>query len=419
MGGLRRALMLTVMAWLAALGGAAWAKDAAPAARPEQQVLILLRLPPTHFRPNANYSDSYGDGASRVARKRIADGIARAHGLKVVAGWPMPLLGLDCFVMSVPEGQSPEQVAEALSHDRAVEWSEPMHVYAAEGQAVARPPNDPLYRAQPVVREWRLDVLRELATGRNVRVAVIDSAVDAAHPDLAGQLAARQDFTLGRPGVAEQHGTGVAGIIAAVADNQIGIAGVAPGARLIALRACWQQDGAATGTSMGAPTVCDTLSLAKAIHFAIDQRAQVINMSLAGPPDILLGKLIDSALARGIVVVGAADPNLARGGFPASHPGVVAVTLSGATAARGTFAAPGRDVPTTQPGGRYGLVNGSSYSAAHVSGLFALMRERTARGGKTLTLVAADGGVIDACATLARGEQSCGLPVAYSAIPRP
>lgn len=410
MGVLRRALMLAVMACLTVLGGAAWAKDAAPAARPEQQVLILLRLPPTHFRPSASYSDSYGDGASRAARKRIADGIARAHGLKVVTGWPMPLLGLDCFVMSVPDGQSPTQVAEALSHDRAVQWSEPMHVYAAEGQAAAGPPNDPLYRVQPVVREWRLDALRELATGRNVRVAVIDSAIDAAHPDLAGQLSMRQDFTLGRPGVAELHGTSVAGVIAALADNQIGIAGVAPGARLMALRACWQQDTTST--------VCDTLSLAKAMHFAVDQRAQVINMSLAGPPDILLGKLIDSALARGIVVVGAADPNLARGGFPASHPGVVAVTLSGATAAPGTFAAPGRDVPTTQPGGRYGLVNGSSYSAAHVSGLFALMRERTARGGKPLTLVTADGGAIDACATLARGL-ACGRPVAYSAIPRP
>ena len=409
---LRRALMLAAVVWLAAFG-AAWAKDTEPATRPEQQVLILLRLPPTHFRPNANYSDSYGDGASRAARKRIAGRIARDHGLQLLTGWPMPLLGLDCFVLRVPQGQSPEQVAQALNRDRAVEWSEPMHVYAAQ----AGPPNDPLYRAQPVVREWRLDQLRELATGRNVRVAVIDSAVDAGQPDLMGQVATRQDFTSGRPGSAETHGTGVAGVIAAVADNQIGIVGVAPGARLMALRACWERD---TGAP-GGPTVCDTLSLAKAVHFAVDQRAQVINMSLAGPPDLLLGRLIDTALARGIVVVGAADPALARGGFPASHPGVVAVAVSGGGGAHGTFAAPGRNVPTTQPGARYGLVNGSSYAAAHVSGLFALMRERSPRGGKPLTLVTADGnGAIDACATLARGGPACAsAPVAYSAIPHP
>lgn len=407
MTGLRRVLPLVAAAWLAAFG-AAWAKTPEPAAdSPEQQVLILLRLPPTHFRPNANYSDSYGDGASQAARKRIASRIAREHGLTLSTGWPMPLLGLDCFVLRVPEGQSPAAVAEALSHDRAVAWSEPMHIYAAEAAA-----NDPLYRAQPVAREWRLDQLRELATGRNVRVAVIDSAVDAAQPDLQGQVAARQDFTTGRTGSAEAHGTGVAGVIAAVADNRIGIAGVAPGARLMALRACWQQE-------LGA-TVCDTLSLAKAVHYAVDQRAQVINMSLAGPPDMLLGKLIDTALARGIVVVGAADPALARGGFPASHPGVVAVTVSGSGGTPGAVAAPGRNVPTTQPGGRFGLVNGSSFAAAHVSGLFALMRERTARGGKPLTLVTAEGGgLIDACATLARGGTTCAAPVAYSAIPRP
>jgi subtilisin family serine protease len=199
----------------------------------------------------------------------------------------------------------------------------------------------------------------------------------------------------------------VAGVIAAVQDNQIGIVGVAPDARLMALRACWQD---------AVATLCDTLSLAKAVHYAVDHSAQVINLSLAGPPDMLLGRLIDVALARGIVVVSAVDPNLAGGGFPASHKGVVAVTLSGSSAA-GAVAAPGRDIPTTEPGGRWGLVNGSSYSAAHVSGLFALMRERMRRGGAAMALISA-GGSIDACATLSRS--SCGVrPVALTAAPRP
>src|SRR4051812_37474084 len=103
MGAARRALLLAAPAWLAAFRPAE-AKPPSPPARPEQQVLILLRLPPTHFRPNANYSDSYGDGASQAARKRIASRIAREHGLILATGWPMPLLGLDCFVLSVPDG---------------------------------------------------------------------------------------------------------------------------------------------------------------------------------------------------------------------------------------------------------------------------------------------------------------------------
>jgi len=396
---LRRLLLAGLMAWLA-VAGAAWAAEAPPTDEAQGQVLVLLRLPPEHFRPGTAYAGAYGDGATRAARMRIASRIARAHGLRMVTDWPMPLVGLDCFVMRVPDGQSAAAVAEALSRDRAVAWAEPMQVYRALG--ASGPPNDPLFRLQPAASEWRLAELRGVATGRDVRVAVIDSAIDAAHPDLAGQLVARQDFVTAHPAAAELHGTAVAGVIGAVADNQLGVAGVAPGARLMALRACWQ-----TGAEA---TVCDTLSLAKALHFAIDGRAQVINLSLGGPPNVLLGRLIDVALARGVVVVGAVDPGLVGGGFPASHRGVVAVAAEGG--GPGTYAAPGRDVPTTQPGARFGLVNGSSYSAAHVSGLFALLRER---GRPPLRLVSTRGGAIDPCASL----RACALaaPLAARTLP--
>jgi hypothetical protein len=390
MAWVRRTLLLVLIAWLAAFAPAL-AQEAS-----NGQVLMLLKLQPEHFRSDSNYAGSYGAGAARKARHRIADRIAHANGLEVATSWPMPLLGLDCFVLNVPAGRSPAEVVAKLARDPAVAWSEPMHVYRAEGQAAA--PNDPLFAVQPAAREWRLAELHEVATGRNVRVAVVDSAVDPSHPDLAGQFQSRRNFVPDHPDTPELHGTGVAGVIAAVADNHVGIVGVAPGARLMALRACWQQGGAST--------ICNTLSLAEALHFAIDHDAQVINLSLSGPPDQLLGGLIDAALARGIVVVGAADPNLAGGGFPASHPGVVAVSNSDG-AVRGAFVAPGRDVPTTEPGGRWGLVNGSSYSAAHVSGLAALVRERSPRERGPMTLVTAQAGAIDACATLSRGAAPC------------
>jgi subtilisin family serine protease len=195
----------------------------------------------------------------------------------------------------------------------------------------------------------------------------------------------------------------VAGVIAAQADNRLGIAGIAPGARLMALRACWQRS--------PADTTCDSLSLAKALSFAIERKAQVINLSLSGPPNVLLGRLIDAALERDAVVVAAVDPTLAGGGFPASHRGVVAVTSTPGGAA-GTIAAPGRDIPTTQPGGGFGLVSGSSYAAAQVSGLYALLRERSPRA----TLLAGAGGAVDACATL-RACGGGGVPLAARAAP--
>jgi subtilisin family serine protease len=297
-----------------------------------------------------------------------------------------------------------------------------MHVY--RGQASAAAPaggarearvsdathNDPLYRAQPAAQEWRLADLHTVATGRGVKVAVIDSMVDAAQPDLAGQIQTLQDFVPDHPRAPEQHGTGVAGIIAAVADNHIGIAGVAPNARLMALRACWQEG------SAGA--VCDTLSLAKALYFAIGHNAQVINLSLSGPPDPLLGRLIDMAVARGAVVVGALDPKAPDGGFPASHPGVVAVSDDPATPIAGALVAPGREAPTTQPGGRFAFVSGSSYAAAHVSGLYALMREhsRESPGPVTLVTLKPGGGPIDTCASLLR--TSCPRPGGTSTFAR-
>jgi Subtilase family len=374
-------------------------------AAPRQQILVLLRLTPPHYRPNSDYGGGYGDEMARGARRHIARRIAREHGLTLVSDWPMPLLGLDCYVMTVPGGQSTEAAAQQVSRDPGVAWSEPMHVFQAQGGGPAH--NDPLFPAQPAARLWRLADLHQLATGRGVMVAVIDSGIESTHPDLAGQVAINEDFVAGRTPPPEQHGTGVAGIIAARADNGIGIVGVAPRARLMGLRACWQPAGRPAAS---ATTVCDSLSLAKALHFALEHDAQIINLSLSGPQDALLGRLLALGLTRGVAIVAAFDRTLPNGGFPASLPGVIAVSdESLAAPPPGVYSAPGQGVPTTQPGGRWYLVNGSSYAAAHVSGLLALLRERRrpGGGGPGLVLARAGGGAIDACATLLRVSKPC------------
>lgn len=427
-----QALLLGLMLWLTASAGRSLAAPpqsvvTVGAGVDDREVLVLLRAAPPHFRPNAAYGDAYDDTLGRGARHRIAARLARAHGLALVTDWPMPLLGLDCYVMAAPAGHSATEEAALLSRDPGVVWSEPMHVYRGEGatprhpQGPVDPPNDPLFRAQPAAVQWRLADLHQMSTGRNVLVAVVDSQVERNHPDLIGQIQVAESFVPGPPTDGEDHGTGIAGIIAARWNNGLGIAGVAPGVRLMALRACWQ-------TPRPPATLCDTLSLAKALHFAIDHRAQVINLSLGGPPDTLLGRLIDVALARGVTVVGAYDHALPGGGFPASHPGVVAVTD---TPVEGggpdLYTAPGRDVPTTQPGGRWSLVNGSSFAAAHVSGLIALTREGRSREGAgsdpphgvVLVPARSGGGAIDACATLLRALGPCDCACARPAEPTP
>ncbi|HXS50222.1 MAG TPA: S8 family serine peptidase [Sphingomicrobium sp.] len=392
------ALFATVVALLA-LNGPSFAQGS-PTISPERQVLVMVRHPADHYQPAGTYGGDYGSDLTRSARERLARAIARDHRLTFVDGWPMPMIGVDCFIMAVPDGRSTTAAAAELSRDSKVAWAEPVQLYQAQGGAAS--PNDPLFAAQPAAREWKLADLHQLATGRGVKVAVIDSGIQANHPDLAGQVVLNRNFVVGQSEVPEEHGTAVAGIIAAKSGNGIGIAGVAPDARLLGLRACWQQRGAA------APTVCDGLSLAKALYFAITEKPDVINLSLSGPDDRLLRTLVEAGLARGSVVVAAYDPRRPDGGFPASVPGVIAVSDHAFAGASGhVYIAPGRGIPTTEPGGRWFLVNGSSFSAAHVSGLAALVRQRRRSSELTLVSDRRVGGTIDACATLERAVTGC------------
>lgn len=369
-----------------------------------ERILVMLRIPPPHFRSGGSYDSGYGNSIGRSQLRRQALRIAREHHLTLITDWMMPAIDLDCFVMRSPSGVSADAMAEEVSKDGHVAWSQPMHDYRTLGGQGEQGPghDDPLYPTQPARLLWHLDAVHRLATGRGIRVAVIDSGIDARHPDLAGQIAANVNLVGDRAFAAEAHGTAVAGIIAARADDRIGIVGIAPGAHLLGLRACWQ-----TGPS-GAAAVCDSLSLAKALHYAIDHKAPIINLSLGGPSDRLLATLLDAAMARGASVVAAYDGHRPDGGFPASWPGIIAVSGTAVPNRRADiYVAPAADIPATQPGGGWGLVDGTSYAAAHVSGLVALIRQaRGHRQGRSMFVKSA-GGVIDALATVQGNAAGC------------
>ncbi|HXY05316.1 MAG TPA: S8 family serine peptidase [Burkholderiaceae bacterium] len=377
-----------------------------------RQMLVMLALAPAHFRPDADYGGAYDTGAGHQARRRTASELAQTYGLTVRQNWPMPALGVDCFVMEVAQDESVNEKIRQVARDGRVESVQPMHTYRALEH------NDPMFAAQPAAVRWQLGKLHQVTTGRGVSIAQLDSGADLKHPDLAGQVIGTSNFVDSSAYTPEDHGTAVAGILVARADNGIGIVGVAPGARLWALRACWQWRDAGAR--------CNSFTLAKALQFAIEQRFSVVNMSLTGPPDVLLARLLDALWQLGTTVVAAADPQTSDGGFPASHPRVLAVraeedapTLDSADVAA---LAPGRDIPTTLPGARWGFVSGSSFAAAHVSGLVALLLELSpaldpeqVRGALSSQQRSVNGsqrspiGRIDACAALGRvaGRRVC------------
>jgi subtilisin family serine protease len=393
-----------------------------PAMRPGAaplQVLVMLRSPPAHARVDGSYGGAgYSDAARMQSQARIGARIAAAHGFAILTQWPMPSLGMDCVVLALPPGADLQASIAALEAHSEVAWAQPMNEFQAQGHA------DPLYSLQPAAAQWHLDDLHAVATGRHVTIALVDSGVDVAHPDLSYAIEARENFVDGQPYAAELHGTAVAGLVAARADNGIGMVGIAPDAQLLVLRACWEVS--------ARQTLCNSLSLAKALNFAIEHHAEIINMSLSGPVDLLLGRLIDVALSRRQQVVAAVDAQAAGGGFPAEHPGVIAVADGLADAPLGGLAgaltAPARDLPTTAPGGGWRMVSGSSFAAGQVSGLLAVMAQaRTdaearavgqGRGAEPQArLVRLPGGGIDTCASLMRATTTATSPLRSSASP--
>lgn len=377
----------------------------------ERRILMMLRVPARHYRPDLAYGGGYRSQPGAGTRKRLAGRLAEAHGLRLVDDWPMPALGLDCFVLEAPSAEARARELPRLAADPRVESAQAVQSF----RLLSTSAGDPLAGAQPAMRAWHLRELHRVATGRGVPVASIDSGVDTGHPDLRGQDIATRNFVDGQDYRAEAHGTSVGGIIVARPDNGAGIVGIAPDAALLALRACVQSD-----DRMAA---CDSFGLAKALQFALDAGAQVVNLSLTGPEDRLLGRLIDAALQRGAVVVGAADPASDDAGFPASHPGVLAVAGSGDPRRRapGVLRVPDRGIPVPVPGGGWTLVSGSSYASAQLSGLVALAWQLAPRSSgarvraafspvPALGLAAQGPRDVDACEVFERvsGRCACG-----------
>lgn len=348
--------------------------------------------------PRLSYRQGPGYAGSDAAQS-LADELAQAHGLAEVAAWTIAPLRWRCMLYRLPAGADRDAWLARLAADPRVQLAQPLNHF----ETLASGYNDPYVGLQRGFGAIGAEAAQRLSRGDGVRVAVIDTAVDATHPDLARSIEARRDFAGTPPAAAELHGTQVAGVIAATANNGIGIVGVAPGARVLAYRACW----AAAAPARGAR--CDSFSLAQALSQAIADRADVINLSLGGPADPLLGKLVAAAFERGSVVVGALPPSGRAEGFPAGVPGVVvaAVAEAGPPPA-GVVAAPGREVLTLQPGGGYDFASGSSLAAAHVSGAIALLRQLQPRlHGAALHAALGEGSGLDVCATLRRLGQDC------------
>jgi subtilisin family serine protease len=307
------------------------------------------------------------DGSLSAAQ---ADELARRHGLARLESLNVPLVGGTIGLFRVIDRRPVDTVANELATDADVRSVQPNFRYFLQDQKAALTEGDP---AQYALAKLRLPEAHRLAQGANVTIAVIDSGIDAKHPELANAIADSFD-ALGSKEGPHAHGTGVAGAIV----SHLKLMGAAPAARILAIRAFGVAPSGAESTSF---------VVLKSLDYAVAHGAQIVNMSFAGPKDALIERGIAAAAAKGIVMVAASgnagpkSPPL----YPAANANVIAVSATDAqdrlfvASNRGGYiavAAPGVDIFLPAPDDKYQMTSGTSFSAAYISGLTALMLER-------------------------------------------
>jgi hypothetical protein len=296
--------------------------------------------------------------------------IARRYELTQLDSQSFPLIGTSLYRWRLGGGRTVANTVRALGGERIVASVQPNYVFTLQEEAAKIAAGAHGDAAQYVLAKLQSAQAQQIATGKDVLVAVIDSEIDAKNPDLDGTIVKVFD-PLGGNEKPHAHGTSMAGAIAAHGK----LLGIAPGAQILAVHAFDDTLGVARGSSF---------AIYKGLQWAADNGARVVNMSFAGPADPMMQRMLAAAYDKGMVLIAAAgnagpksDPL-----YPAADPNVIAVTATDSDdhlfpmANRGrhiAVAAPGVEIFALAPGGEYVFTTGTSIAAAHVSGIAALL----------------------------------------------
>jgi Subtilase family len=390
---------------------------------PDRFIIAAVDNEPAGFEARAGSSPRGYDGVvsygpSQVARRTMRS-LENEYGVHEVSAWPIAPLHMHCAVLEVPAGVNRDTLLAAMAHDERIKLAQPLQSFATRTEGY----NDPYVELQRGFQQMDVAGAHPWSRGEGVKVAIIDTGADTEHVDLRANVAAAVNFvdSDAKQFQRDRHGTEVAGVIAAVANNGEGIVGIAPSARLVLLKACWQVQADADAAR------CNSFTLARALVAALDAHAQIVNLSLAGPPDPLLSGLIREGLRRGVLFVGAAPHDTGEGGEGLLHqPGVIEVASAGnQPELNSVLYAPGREILTLLPGGHYDFASGDSIATAQVSGVLALLlakksalsaadayrllRNTSARPSDPSAHPSDDGAQVDACAAVVSlvGQGSC------------
>ncbi|RIL05314.1 MAG: hypothetical protein DCC71_10900 [Proteobacteria bacterium] len=328
-------------------------------------------------------ADARDDGAAAVpgeallalpklADGRVASDFQLAPGARIASSYFSPILCSRVVRVVGPAGVPPDALVRRVPAGGAVVRNDVYRTAAPELRPIGAG-EDPYRALQYGLDRAGVEAARAVADGAGARVALLDSAADAAHRDLARVRSA--PLAGGPAATPAAHGSMLAGIVGALAGNDFGIAGLAPGAELISIAAC-------TPDPAGAGDACALADLLRGVDRAWEEKAQVVNLSLVGPPNPLLRRAMDRLDQLGVLLVAAVGneaTDVPR--YPAAYPSVIgvgAIDRDGAPYARGNrgesveVLAPGVEIVSSVPGDRFAFGDGTSLAAAHVAGMLAV-----------------------------------------------
>jgi thermitase len=321
----------------------------------------------------------YADGVSTTQRVALFDRTGVTKTLSSVSG-------VGAKVVSV--SGDPAAVAARLNRSSLVQYAEPNLILKVDAV-----PNDPrfgeLYGMDKIdaPEGWDAAGLGAFPATGGVKIGIVDTGIDQTHPDLSGQTVAcaksqgllpimSGSIQVGSCADDNDHGSHVAGTIAAKANNGIGVAGVAFNADLVICKAL----GGPLGTG-------STADVANCINWVASQGARVISMSLGGGASTTLQQAVASAWNNGngaVIVAAAGNDGDATLNYPAAYAEVVSVAATDSSDARASFsnanadveiAAPGVNVLSTVRGGAYATLSGTSMATPHVSAVAGVLRQ--------------------------------------------
>ena len=300
-----------------------------------------------------------------VSDTKLAALLARSDGASISFDKKLEKLGIT--MLKVPTGRE-LAFADSLGAQVEIEFAEPDYILSPDDFV----PNDPGY-----VNQWHLQAIRgpeawESSTGNGVVVAVIDTWIDSNHPDFVGRVLPGQNIVSGNDNTGDVmgHGTAVAGTLAAIGNNEIGIASVAHDAQILPVRISEDIDGVASFSDMAA-----------GIIWAADNNARVANLSYAAANSATVQSAAKYMRNLGGLVFVSAGNEGTDPGWP-NLPDLIVVSATDASDALASFSnygsfvdisAPGDLIYTTTKGGKYATLRGTSFASPIAAGVAALI----------------------------------------------